>query len=462
MKAMIENPAFALLLDPGLGKTSITLAAFDILKKMGIVKQMLVIAPLRVCYDVWPEEIAKWEDFNHLTHALLHGPKKEERLRSDVDIFVMNPEGVEWLAQTEKVNSRKRESTREWDWPEMLVIDESTKFKHGNTNRFKDIKTVLPHFDRRYALTGTPAPNGYHDLWGQYYMLDLGERLGEYVTHFRRKYFVQGWDGFGWEIRDGGAEEEIEQAVSDITLRLSAEDYLDLPPMIQKDIGVALPPKAMELYVELQEEFILQVASGEVTAANAGVLGSKLRQVANGRVYLDEDGLVETENKRNRKVGIIHKAKIDALKDLVEELQGQPLMVAYEFNHDLAALKEAFGDDVPLLGKGTTPAKGRKITQAWNRGEIPLLFAHPQSAAHGLNLQEGGNNICWFSLTWNLEHYIQLVRRQWRQGQTKPVFVYHLLAKHTKDADVAVTVADKDATQKKLLAALQKNIGEKA
>lgn len=465
VKAGLENPIFAHLLDPGLGKTSIMLATFDVLRSQKIVRKMLVIAPLRVCYDVWPGEVEKWKDFNHLRCTILHGSKKEERLHEDADIYLLNPEGVDWLTQTVKPRGQRQYSTREWDWPEILVFDESTRFKHGETKRFKSIKTVLDKFDRRYILTGTPAPNGYHDLWGQYYLLDFGERLGEYVTHFRRRYFIQGWDGFGWEIRDEKAEEEIEEAVSDITLRLAAEDYLKLPPLITKNIGVELPPEAMRLYGKLKTDLVLRMDAGEVTAANAGVLSSKLRQAANGRVYLDEDDGVDYDagkdavHRRGRKIGKIHDAKIKALTDLVEELQGQPLMVAYEFRHDLDALQDAFGD-VPVLGAGTTPARGRKITKAWNRGELPLLFAHPQSAGHGLNLQEAGNNICWFSLTWNLEHHEQLIRRQWRLGQKKPVFVFYLLAKGTIDAHVAETIADKDATQQKLLTALKADLNQ--
>ncbi len=463
VRRMLENAAYALLLDPGLGKTAITLAAFDILRRQGIAKRMLVIAPLRVCYDVWPGEIEKWKDFNHLKWTLLHGPKKEERLQGDADVFLMNPEGVDWLTQTYKPKGKRLRSEREWNWPEMLVVDESTKFKHGTTKRYKAIETILGNFERRYDLTGTPAPNGYHDLWGQFKLLDHGERLGEYVTHFRRRWFLQSFDGHGWEIRDERAEQEIEDAISDISLRLAAEDYLKLPPLIQKDINVELPREAADLYRRLKDDLVLRLESGEVTAANAGVLTSKLRQAANGRVYLDPDGDVEGDagadavHRRGRKIGKVHEAKIDALEDLLEELQGQPLMVAYEFRHDLDALQEAFGADIPVLGAGTTAARGRKITTAWNRGDLPLLFAHPQSAAHGLNLQDGGNNICWYSLTWNLEHYTQLIRRQWRQGQKKPVFVYHLLTKGTVDADVAATVADKDATQKKLLEALKES-----
>lgn len=460
---MLQEPAFGLLLDPGLGKTAITLAAFDLLRREGIVRRMLVVAPLRVAYDVWPDEVQKWKEFNHLKVEILHGPKKEERLESDADIFLINPEGVSWLVQK---RARRRISERDWDWPEMLVIDESTKFKHGGRKgsaRWAALETALGKFERRYILTGTPAPNGFHDLWGQIYLLDHGERLGITLGKFRRRFFIPAWDGHGFEIRDERAEQEIIESLSDIVLRLDAKDYLKLPPLVHKTIGVNLPTEGRVLYEQLKEDLVLQMEEGEVTAANAGVLSSKLRQAASGRVYMDEDDMVlealgDVAPNRAKRAAFLHDAKIDALEDLIEELQGQPLMVAYEFRHDLEALREAFGDDVPVLGAGTTAAKGKKITRAWNEGRVPLLLAHPASAGWGLNLQEGGSNICWYSLTWNLEHYDQLIARQWRQGQKKPVFVYHLVANHTIDVDVALKLQEKDATQQGLLEALKESV----
>lgn len=457
---MLAKPAFGLLLDPGLGKTAITLAAFDILRQKGIVNRMLVVAPLRVCYDVWPNEIKKWTDFQHLKFEILHGPKKEERLRSNADVFVINPEGIAWLVQKKAGRS---ETGREWHWPEMLAIDESTKFKHGNTQRFKSIKAVLGKFDRRYILTGTPAPNGYEDLWGQVYLLDQGERLGSYITHYRNRYFDQSWDGFGYEIRGPEQIAMIQNKLQDLVLRLDAADYLKLPPLIKKTIGVQLPPAARELYDRLEADFTLRLRGGEVTAANAGVLASKLRQVTGGFVYFDEDdNILEAEGdlapKRMRRAAQIHDVKIEALADLLDELQGEPLMVAYEFRHELDGLLKRFGRDVPVLGAGTTPARGAKISRAWNEGRVPLLFAHPASAGHGLNLQEGGSKLAWYTPTWNLEHYLQLIMRQWRQGQTKPVFVYSLVAAHTKDVDVVEAREGKDLDQKALLAAFKRRV----
>jgi len=455
---MLQKPAYGLFLDPGLGKTAITLAAFDLLRQQGIVNRMLVIAPLRVCYDVWPDEIRKWTDFQHLKFEILHGPKKEERLTSNADVFLLNPEGVEWLVQKrEKANI----SDRVWSWPEMLVCDESTRFKHGNTNRFKALKVVLDQFDRRYILTGTPAPNGYMDLWGQAYLLDQGKRLGAYITHYRNRFFDQSWDGFGYTIRGPEQIADIQNRLQDVVLRLEGADYLKLPPLIKKTISVQLPQKARELYDQLEDELVLKLRGGEVTAANAGVLSSKLRQVAGGFVYFDEeDNILEAEGelppRRMRKAAQIHDVKIEALADLLEELQGEPLLVAYEFQHELTGILKRFGWNVPVLGAGTTPTRGTKISRAWNEGRIPLLLAHPASAGWGLNLQEGGSKICWYTPTWNLEHYIQLIGRQWRQGQKKPVFVYSLVANHTTDVDVVEARESKDVDQKGLLDAFKR------
>jgi len=456
IKKMLEHAAFGLFLDPGLGKTSVTLAAFLILRDLGIVRRMLIVAPLRVCYDVWPSEIEKWADFNGLQLEILHGPKKEERLKSSADIFVINPEGIAWLVDRQRRNKKSKWlSKRKWDWPDMLVVDESTLFKHSGTNRFEALRMVLNNFTRRYILTGTPAPNGYADLWGQLFLLDGGARLGKYITHFRNRFCQRSWTGHGYDIVEG-AEERIKDRIKDIVLRLDAEDWLDMPPLIEKTIGVDLPPAARKLYKELEEEYVLSVGDGEVTAVNAGVLSSKLRQCANGRVYLDADGQVlrtagEAVPKEQRKVGTIHKAKMEAIEELFDELNGQPLMIAYEFQHDLAALKEIFGKDVPVLGAGTTPAQGKKIREAWNRGELAVMLAHPASAGHGLNLQDGGHHMAWYSETWNLEHFDQMIRRQWRQGQTKPVFVYHIVARHTIDQKVVTARGDKDFKQKDLL-----------
>lgn len=446
---MLENPAYGLLLSPGLGKTAVTLAAFKVLRDRGIVRRALVLAPLRVCTDVWPEELAKWTDFHDLRMTVLHGPKKDQRLRENADIYVMNYEGLPWLA---------REGIKVWgtnDWPEMLVADESTRLKHPRTQRFKILRGgMLKRFKRRYILTGTPAPNGLMDLFGQLYVLDLGQRLGRYITHYRVRFFVESWDGFSWDLRPG-AEEEIYKAISDAVLRLDALDHLDMPELVKTTIGVNLPAKARAVYEELKEEFVLKVKEGEVTAKNAAVLTSKLRQVANGAVYADEELLGHGRGAKKEVVSI-HKAKLDALEDLVEELSGQPLLVAYEFEHDYRAINSRF-KDVPRLGGGVTTKQASEIIKQWNAGELPILAVHPASAGYGLNLQAGGGHVAWYGLTWNLEHHDQLIDRLWRQGQRrKHVFVYYLVARGTMDTLVLSALEDKAASQRELFDAVKK------
>ncbi len=447
IKMMIEQGAAGLLLDPGLGKTSITLAAFTILQEQGIIPKMLVIAPLRVCHSVWPGEVAKWAEFEHLKVTVLHGPKKAKMLDDDADIFVINPEGLQWLLK--QVNEGK------FDLPPMLAIDESTKFKNTGTMRFRHLKKLLPLFKRRYILTGTPAPNGLMDLFGQIYVLDLGMALGQYITHYRNKYFMLGFDGFTWKLREG-MERKIYEAIDWLVMRLDAQDYLDMPELDKLTVPVTLPKDAMEKYKTLEDEMVLNLADGSVEAMNSGVLTGKCRQIASGSCY------VEGDQGERRSWEAIHDAKLTAVADLVEQLQGQPCIIAYEFKHELHRLRKLFGEDTPYIGGGVTAKRGREIEAAWNAGEIPILLAHPTSAAHGLNLQEGGRAVIWYTLTWDLELYEQLNRRVWRQGQdADKVFIYHMMAIDTVDQDVMTTLMTKDHTQKSLLNALRRRTMEK-
>jgi SNF2 family DNA or RNA helicase len=459
VRFMLANPAAGLFLDPGLGKTSTSYAAFSILREKGIVRRMLVIAPLRPAHLVWPVEAQKWADFADLKVVVLHGPKKNELLTSDADVFVINPEGLPWL----------EERFRKWqNAPEMLVVDESTKFKHSRTQRFKLLKKMLSRFKRRYILTGTPAPNGLLDLFGQVYILDLGEALGAFISHYRNNFFVPtGYGGYTWVPRDG-ADEEIQEKLEPLVVRLSAEDYLDLPEKVTTVIGVDLPPKAAKEYARLKQDLVLRLKDGEVTAPNAGALTAKLRQAANGAVYADEiDGDAPLKAGAFRPTVHLHDAKIDALRDLVDELSGQPVLIAYEFQHDVRRIQEAlkglYGGDasaVPYMGGGVTTRRAREIEGAWNRGELPALPVHPASAAHGLNLQAGGHHLIWFGLTYNLEYHDQLIDRIYRQGQDETVFVYYLIAKRTMDATVLNVLRGKAHTQKALLDALKEDLSE--
>jgi SNF2 family DNA or RNA helicase len=430
---MLSQGSAGLFLDPGLGKSSITLAAFKVLRAEGMVRRMLVIAPLRPALSVWPQEAAKWDDFKGLKVCVLHGPDKNELLDSPHDISVINPEGLPWLFAAMK--------TRKWWW-EMLAVDESTRFKHTNTQRFRTLKPYLTKFRRRYILTGSPAPNGLLDLFGQVYILDLGNALGRFITHYRMSFFDQtGFGGYTYVPREG-AEERIYERLAPLVLRMAGTDYLKLPPLVSNVVQVELPAAVRKTYDQMENLLIAQLEEGVVTAANAAAATMKCRQIANGGVYNGEE------------FTHLHEAKTEAVQELVEELNGKPALIAYEFAHDRERLQRVF-PDAPFLGGGVTAKRQREVELAWNSGQLPVLLAQPQSVAHGLNLQGVGAAVVWHSLTWNLEDYEQLIRRIWRQGQRERVVVHHIVAKKTVDELIMRVVAKKDRTQQALLSALR-------
>ena len=417
---LLDHGGAGLFLDPGLGKTSVVLAALTKLRA-----RALVIAPLRVCYSVWPREVEKWADFNHLSVAVLHGQDKEKALLRHADIDVINPEGLKWLV---------KQTLPAYD---VLVIDESTKFKHTDTQRFKLLKPLLKRFPRRWILTGTPAPNGLMDLFGQIYILDQGWRLGHYITHYRRAFFheIKRPTHTEW-VPQRGADEAIFARLSDICLRMSAEDYLQMPECLFNDIVVDIPRRE---YDSMLEQYLIEMEEGAITAANAAAKVIKLRQIADGAVYDD-----------HRVAHPIHDAKIDALEELIEEQSGQPLLVAVAFQHDVDRIRARLGA-LPYLGGGVSARKSDLIAEAWNRGEVPVLLAHPASIAHGLNLQAGGRAVVWFGLDWNLELYDQFNRRVYRQGQTHGVVVHHIVAARTVDEKILTALQEKDDVQIKML-----------
>lgn len=447
---LLEHPCAGLLLDPGWGKTSCTLEAFRALKEKGVAKRMLVVAPLRACWLVWPLEVQKWARFAGLSYKVLHGKDKERRMYETTDITCVNLEGLDWLlGKKETVSSfgirkvgadTRRLQSFGFD---TLVFDELSKFKHVNTQRFKLIKHVLRLFRRRWGLTGSPASNGLMDLFGQAFVLDEGRTFGPYITHYRAKYFTPSYNGFDWNLRPG-AEAEIYERARPLFLRPEAGDYLKLPELFLHDIRVELPPVARKVYSDMEDELLASVKDNEVTAANMGAASNKCRQIANGAVY-DADSQVLP----------VHDAKLDALEELLEELQGQPLLVAYEFRHDLERLLKRFKNP-PFLGGGVSTQKADQIVEAWNRGEIPLLLAQPMSVGHGLNLQGSCRNVCWFGLTWDYEIYDQFNRRVLRQGNAAShVFIHRILAKGTLDERVAELLAKKQNVQKALFEGLQ-------
>jgi SNF2 family DNA or RNA helicase len=432
IRLLLGQASGGLFLDPGLGKTSICLATFEILKQQGLAKRVLIVAPLRPCYHVWPSEIEKWAEFGGLTYSILHGPNKMANLATDADIQIINPEGLLWLFQ--------QKDLPQWD---VLIIDESTKFKNSTTKRFKLLKPLIPRFMRRWILTGTPCPNGLEDLFGQIYLLDLGRSLGRYISHFRMQFFTRSsWNVYEWTPQSDAFERVVE-LIRPLIIQLSAEDYLKMPELVYRNIVVDLPSEVMKTYREVEDQFITELEENKLVAANAAVAGIKCRQIANGRVYDSE-----------RNVLRLHEEKLDALESMVEEFNGQPTIVLYEFDHDRQAILERF-PNTPVLGAGLSQAELKRVIQGFNAGQIPLILGHPASMGHGLNLQGACNHIIWYGITWNLEHYDQAIARVYRQGQENShVFVYHIVAKDTLDERVLETLQSKDRTQQDLLGAL--------
>lgn len=464
VKFLLEHAAGALFLDPGLGKTSITLATIKMLKQKKVLDKVLLIAPLRVCYSVWPKEVDKWSDFNGIKVVVLHGPNKDELLKVEADVYVINPEGLEWLLQVKKTKTPTGKTKVDVDlrrWKALgfdtLVVDELSKFKHTNTNRFKAIKLVLNTFRRRWGLTGSPASNGLLDLFGQCFILDQGRTLGPYISHYRMKYFVPSHDGFSWNIREG-AEQEIYERLNPLALRMAADDYLDMPTLIENNIRVDLPEPVRVVYDQLEDDLIAKLNDKVVVASNAAAASMKCRQVANGGIYIDPEveSLVKLPKSKREWVNL-HTEKVDALADLIEELQGSPILVAYDFEHDLDRLRERLGQDVPYIGGGVSAKRSAELEKAWNAGHLPVLLGHPQAMAHGLNLQEVGHHVAWHSLTWDFELYDQFIRRVLRQGnKSKKVFVHHFMARGTIDEVMLTALKSKRKGQNALFDALKK------
>lgn len=473
LKFLLQHGCAGLFADPGMGKTSITLAAIRTLLKEKMAERVLVIAPLRPCYLVWPKEIAKWQEFNHLRLALCHGSDKNRKLNSEADIWIVNPDGLPWLIDQGVMEQF-----------DTLVIDESTKFKHTQTKRFKLLKPYLDGFRRRWILTGTPTPNGYLDLFGQMYVLDLGAALGRFITHYRLNYFNLWYDGYSWELKEAmevnkktylpfgadandtpkdlkvcSGEEAIQHRIAPYVLRLEA-DAKDMPERIENVIRVALPDKAKKVYEELEEDLITLLENGhEVQAKNAAAASTKCRQIANGGLYyrdIQYDAMGFPTYVGPRQWENLHSEKVDAVGELFEELQGSPLMVAYDFEHDLDRLVSAF-PKAAVMGGGTSMKDSVRIERLWNAGKLPMLLCQPQAMGHGLNLQEGpGHTIAIHSLMWDYEIYDQFVRRVWRTGQkSKHVFIHHIVATGTVDEVVYAALLQKRKGQDALLKALR-------
>lgn len=431
---ILEHPVCCLMLDMGLGKTVVTLSAlWELALDYFDIGKVLVIAPKRVATDTWPRELSKWEHLTGLTASLVVGNRqqREEALNRPAFLYIINRENVSWLVE----NFR-------WDF-DTVVIDELSSFKSNRTERFKAMKKVRPLVHRVIGMTGTPAPNSLLDLWPEMYLLDMGQRLGRFITGYRERFFVPDKRNreivYSYKPREG-AEDAIYSLISDICISMKAVDYLDMPERIDNRIEVEMSAKEKKIYDDFCRDMVVQIGDEELDAVNAGVLSGKLLQMANGAVYGDD-----------RRVLPIHSRKLNALEDLVEAANGKPLLVAYWYKHDLARIRERFPEARCI-------DTSRDISD-WNAGKVPLALIHPASAGHGLNLQEGGCTIVWYGLTWSLELYQQLNARLWRQGQKHTVVIHHIITKGTHDEDVMKALENKDMRQSNLIAAVRARIG---
>lgn len=438
---LIAEPALGLFLDMGLGKTVITLTAINDLRyNRFAVRRVLVIAPKKVAEDTWTREAGKWDHLKLLrvVPALGSLKKRIRALNSPGDVYVVSRDNVQWLVDYYRN-----------DWPfDMVVIDELSSFKNPQAKRFKSLCLVKSHIRRICGLTGTPAPNGLVDLWSQVYLLDGGERLGKRIGAYREMYFTPASRNrevvFSYEPLPG-AEERIQERIQDICISLSAKDYLELPERIDNVVHVALNPRARKAYEQFEREMLLEIDESTLDAGSAAVLSGKLLQFCNGAVYDGEKKAVE-----------VHGEKLEALREIVEAAQRRPVLVFYNFQHDRERIRKSLGN----AGLAIEELKGPEAITRWNNREIPVLLAHPASAAYGLNLQAGGNTIVWFGLNWSLELYQQANARLHRQGQKENVIVHHLVVGCGADALVMEALQSKRATQDSLLEALKARIGK--
>ena len=421
-----KNPKCAFFVDMGFGKTISSLTVISDNIQSHSVSKVLIVAPLRVANSVWHTEIANWKHINHLSYSICTGTelRRKEALKKEADIYIINRENIVWLVELYKQH-----------WPfDMVVIDESSSFKNHATKRFKAFKKVLPYIDKTILLTGTPTPNGLLDLWSQLFILDRGERLGRTISAFRNRWFVTDWFGYNYEPRPF-AEKQIHHAIADVTINVKIPKYNHRIDIVR---AAKLPVKLMKQYLAFRNQFVMELSKGVIEATTAATLSNKMLQFCNGAIY-DED----------KHTHQLHDIKIDMLKEVVEETQGENLLIAYNYKSDLAKLKKHFPDAQVL-------DKDPETIERWNRGEIGMLLAHPASAGHGLNLQKGGSIIIWFGLTWSLELYQQFVARLDRQGQKDTVRNIHLTIEDSIDNDVMQAISSKATTQKELMEFLKK------
>ena len=431
------HPVSAILLGCGLGKTSIALTAIDEMMHDSFeIRKVLVVAPIRVCTNSWPDEIRKWDHLSDIRFSVAVGTREERlaALKADADVFIINRENLPWLVD---------QSGLPFDY-DMCVLDELSSFKNWQSKRCRAFMKVRPKLKRVVGMTGTPSSNGLMDLFSEYRCLDMGERLGRFIGRYREAYFTP-------DRRNGniiysykplpGAEDEIYSRIGDITISMKSTDYLDMPELVTTEHTVTLNQAEREKYDAMKSDLLLRLPEGEVTAANAAALSGKLCQMANGAVYADDGS-----------VTVIHDRKLDALEDIIEAANGSPVLIAYWYKHDMQRIsKRLLGLHIPFA----RPDKPEDIRR-WNNGEYPVMLLHPASAGHGLNLQHGGSTIVWFSLPWSLELYTQTVDRLFRQGQeSETVSVIHIVTKGTIDGRIVKALKDKDDSQNALIDAVK-------
>lgn len=432
---ILEHPVSAVFLDMGLGKSVITLSAiYDLCLDSFLVRKVLVIAPLRVARDTWPTEIQKWDHLHGLSYSVAVGTEVERKaaLRQRAFVYIINRENVQWLVE---------DSGIPFDY-DMVVIDELSSFKSYQAKRFRSLLKVRPKVKRMVGLTGTPSSNGLMDLWAEFRVLDLGKRLGRFITHYRNAYFQpdkrNGQVVFSYKPLPG-AEDAIYRQISDITISMKATDHLQMPECVMNEVKVSLSEKERKVYDSMKSDLVVSLGGEEIDAGNAAALANKLSQMANGAVYGED-----------KRVFSIHDKKLDALEDLIEAANGKPVLVAYWFKHDLERISKRF--------KVREIKTSEDITD-WNSGKIPVAVIHPASAGHGLNLQSGGSTLIWFGLTWSLELYQQTNARLWRQGQqADTVVIHHIVTADTIDERIMSALRKKDKTQSALIDAVKANL----
>lgn len=432
---IIKNPTAAVFLEMGLGKSVIALTAIlELCLERFEISRVLVIAPLRVARDTWPTEIQKWDHLKDLTYSVAVGTANERRaaLRQKTFVHIINRENVQWLIE---------DSGIPWQY-DMVVIDELSSFKSHQSKRFKSLMKVRPGVRRIVGLTGTPSSNGLMDLWSEFRVLDMGKRLGRFITHYREQFFEpdrrNGMQVFSYRPR-AGAEREIYRRIGDITISMRSADYLKMPECVMNTVPVTLDSTEYEIYEEMESKMVTELDGVEIDAVNAAALTGKLCQLANGAIYTPDGETV-----------FFHERKLDALEDLIEGANGKPVLVAYWYKHDLARIQERFN---------VRELKSSKDITDWNAGKIPVAVIHPASAGHGLNLQAGGSTLIWFGLTWSLELYQQTNARLWRQGQqAETVVIHHIITRGTVDEDVMQSLSEKDRSQAALMRAVRARV----